>query len=159
ENVPWVRGHWVPVDGWSIPSWVVDVHDACSARRRTRQDCEMYDSSFDQSGGDLRAFDRRLLWVLRLAAVLAVVAAASAGAQIPNAPVLQNAWATPGVSGALNITGGSDGSVYAGAGSYAFSSGKFQLSGGIGYGTRTGGGTSMASYGVRLALPLGGDAS
>jgi hypothetical protein len=119
----------------------------------------MYESSFDQAGGELRPFDRRLLWALRLIAVLAVVAATSAGAQIPNSPVLQNAWATPGVSGAINITGGSDGSVYAGAGSYALTSGKIQLSGGLGYGTRTGGGTSMASYGLRIALPLGGDAS
>ena len=119
----------------------------------------MYDSSFDQSGGDLRAFDRRLLWVLRLFAVLAVVAAASAGAQIPNSPVLQNAWATPGVSGGVNITGGSDGSLYAGAGSFALSSGKIVLSAGVGYGTRTGGGVSMASYGARVALPLGRDAA
>ena len=119
----------------------------------------MYDSSFDQSGGDLRAFDHRLLWALRILAVLAVVAATSAGAQIPNSPVLQNAWASPGVAGAVNITGGSDGSVYAGAASYALNSGKLQISGGIGYGTRTGGGISTASYGVRVALPLGGDAS
>ena len=36
------------------------------------------------------------------------VAAAVGGAQLPGAPVLQNAWATPGVVAAFNYAGGSD---------------------------------------------------
>ena len=118
----------------------------------------MYDTSFDHAKSGIRASDRRVLWTLRIAAILGTVAVASADGQMPGAPVLQNAWATPGMVGALNITGGSDGSLYAAAGSWTPGSGRFQLSGGVGYQTRTGAG-SAAAYGARIAMPFGGASS
>jgi hypothetical protein len=86
-----------------------------------------------------------------------VAATAVAGAQMPGAPVLQNAWASPGIVGAVNFAGGSDGSIYAAAASWASSSARFQLSGGIGIRSRTGSGSGRNSvYGIRLAVPFGG---
>jgi hypothetical protein len=112
----------------------------------------MYDASFDNSRAN------GWLWVIRIAAVLAVILAGSAGAQMPGAPILQNVWATPGIVGAVDISGGSDGSVYAGAASWTPGSGRFELSGGVGFATHTGAG-SGAAYGARVALPLGGASS
>jgi hypothetical protein len=113
----------------------------------------MYDTSFDHEGSHLRRSDRRVLWALRIAALFATIAAVSSDAQIPSSQILQNAWVTPGIIGAVNITGGSDGSLYAAAGSWAPSSAHIQLSGGIGYEARAGG-HSSAAYGVRLAVPF-----
>lgn len=87
--------------------------------------------------------------------LFAMISLASAGAQMPGAPVLQNAWATPGIVGAVNFGGGSDGEVYAAAGSWAPASGRFELSGGFGSRHVTGAG-SRGVYGVRLAIPFGG---
>jgi hypothetical protein len=95
---------------------------------------------------------------LRIAALAATIVTASADAQMPGSPVLQNAWATPGIVGAVNIAGGSDATVYAAAGAWTPVSGRFQLSGGLGYQTRTGG-TSGGVYGVRVAMPFGGASS
>ena len=116
----------------------------------------MYDTSFDDSGS--RRGDRTVLWTLRIVGLAATIAAASADAQMPNTPVLQNAWGTPGLVGALNITGGGDGSTYAAAGSWTPANNRFQFSGGLGYQTRTGNGSSLA-YGARVAMPFGGATS
>src|SRR3954469_1839723 len=112
----------------------------------------MYDASFDNSRVN------GWLWMIRIAAVVAVIVAGSAGAQMPGAPILQNVWATPGIVGAVNISGGSDGSVYAAAASWTPGSGRFELSGGAGFATHTGAGSGPA-YGARVALPLGGASS
>lgn len=77
---------------------------------------------------------------------------------MPSAPVLQNAWATPGVVGAINVGGGSDGTVYAAAASWTPASGRFEVSGGAGAQNRTGAG-SRGVYGVRVAMPLMGGAT
>lgn len=95
---------------------------------------------------------------LRISALLAVVIASSAGAQLPGAPVLQNVWATPGLVGALDFGGSADGSVFAGAVGWTPGSGRFQVSAGIGSRTLTGHG-SKAAYGARVAIPLGGASS
>lgn len=95
-------------------------------------------------------------------ACVSVAAAAwssSAAAQLPNAPILQNVWANPGMVGAFNMGGGSGGSVYAGAASWTPSSGRFQVSGGLGAQVLTNSGGSNFAYGARLALPLGGAGS
>jgi hypothetical protein len=76
-------------------------------------------------------------------------------AQMPGTPVLQNAWASPGVVGAFNFGGGSDGSVYAAAASWTPTSAKLQLSAGIGLRSRTSS-SSKSVYGVRLAVPFSG---
>src|SRR5438132_504432 len=115
----------------------------------------MYDSSFDAAAAELPTTDRRLLWVARIAGV-ALLAASASEAQMPNSPVLQNAWASPGLVTALDVAGGSHGSVYGLAGAWALG-GRLQLSGGLGLGAGNGG--SRTAYGVRAALPLGGASS
>jgi hypothetical protein len=119
---------------------------------------DMYDASFDHDSETDSARNQRFLWALRFAAIAAVILAASAGAQIPGLPVLQNVWASPGVVGALDIGGGSDGTTYAGAIGWTPGSGRFQLSAGVGARTRKAGG-SGASYGARVAMPFGGASS
>jgi hypothetical protein len=87
---------------------------------------------------------------------LLVLLAGDARSQMPGAPVLQNAWASPGIVVALDIAGGSGGGgggVYAGAAAWAPSSGRFQLSGGAGMQSGSGSG-GRAVYGARVALPL-----
>jgi len=76
---------------------------------------------------------------------------------MPGAPVLQNAWASPGIVGAVNFAGG-DGSTYAAAAAWSPASARFQLSGGIGLRSRAGLG-SKSVYGVRAAIPFGGASS
>jgi hypothetical protein len=93
--------------------------------------------------------------VVAMGASIVATGARRADAQIPGAPILQNAWATPGLVGALNFGGGSDGTVFAAAASWSPASGRFQLSGGGGAQTRTGKG-SRGVYGVRAAIPFGG---
>jgi len=78
-------------------------------------------------------------------------------AQMPGAPVLQNAWATPGAVGAVNFSGGSDGEAYALAASWAPTSSRFQISGGFGSRHITAIG-SRSVFGVRLAMPFGAGA-
>ncbi len=91
----------------------------------------------------------------RMIAVAAAAVAASAvgvGAQMPGAPVLQNAFVAPGMVFAVD-GGGGDGAVYAGAVSWAPGNARFQLSGGVGSWTPTGGSGRLV-YGARLAAPL-----
>lgn len=117
----------------------------------------MYDASFDGEHSGLSTAARRWLWMIRIAAVAAVVLAVSAGGQMPDAPVLQNAWSTQGLVGAVDIGGGSGGTAYAGAVSFGAGS-RLMLSGGIGYQTRTGM-SARTVYGIRAALPFGGATS
>jgi hypothetical protein len=85
-------------------------------------------------------------------AILVIGLAVSADAQLPGLPVLQNAWATPGVM--IAVDGGGSGSrgVIAAAGSWAPAS-RIQLSGGGGYQSGHSVGSS-AAYGFRVAVPL-----
>src|SRR5688572_3461453 len=92
---------------------------------------------------------------LRVAALASVcltfVVSASSDAQMPGIPVLQNAWANRGITGAANLGGGADASSWGAAA--AWGSGRFQLSGGAGMHSRTGTGWRGA-YGVRGAMGL-----
>jgi hypothetical protein len=113
----------------------------------------MYDATFENA----RA--RRLPWAARLIGLIAVPALAGAAeAQIPGAPVLQNAWATPGIVGAVNVAGSSGQSVFAGAAGWSPGSGRFQISGGVGYQNRTDF-DGRVVYGGRVAIPFGGASS
>lgn len=113
----------------------------------------MYDVTFDQSP------DRRVLWIARALALAAVAAvASSAEAQLPGAPVLQNAWATPGLVAAANFAGGSGESVVAGAVGWSPGSARFQLSAGAGYQNQSGF-AGRPVYGARVAMPFGGTSS
>jgi hypothetical protein len=86
-------------------------------------------------------------------AAVAMLAASTVAAQMPGAPILQNAWASPGLVGAVNFAGG-DGSVYAGAIAWATPTARFQFSGGIGVRSQSGIGSNSV-YGVRAAMPFG----
>lgn len=88
---------------------------------------------------------------LLFAVVLAVVPSL-ASAQMPGAPVLQNSWATPGLVAAFDYASG-DGSLFGGAVGWAPSSGRFQLSGGVGSHNPKGGAGRIV-YGARVAFPL-----
>jgi hypothetical protein len=99
----------------------------------------------------------------RRAAMTSMVAVAfflagSAAAQMPGVPVLQNAWATAGIVGAVDFGGGSDGSTYAAAVGWTPNTGRFQISGGVGAQRLTGIGTKTV-YGARVAIPFGGASS
>ncbi|HVX41115.1 MAG TPA: hypothetical protein VHB25_16225 [Gemmatimonadaceae bacterium] len=84
---------------------------------------------------------------------LVCTVAAVAGAQMPGAPVLQNAWASPGIVGAIDFAGGADGSLFGAAASWTPASGRFEVSGGGGYRNRTGV-SGSGVYGLRVAMPL-----
>jgi hypothetical protein len=114
----------------------------------------MFDTCFDSARDEIPRSDRRVLWVVRIAAAAMTMLAGWAEAQIPNAPVLQNVWASPGMAGALNVGGGGGGSVYAVAGSWTPASARFQLSGGVGSQSRTGDQRASWAYGFRAAVPL-----
>lgn len=85
-------------------------------------------------------------------AASALVGGRVARAQMPGAPVLQNAFVAPGFTGAVDF-GSGNGSVYALAGGWAPGSARFQLSAGIGYRNPRSGGSST-TYGVRATAPL-----
>ena len=93
-----------------------------------------------------------------LALVLSASVTASAAAQLPGAPVLQNAWAAPGIVAALDFAGGSKGANGGSAGSYAAAAGwapgnaHFQLS--AGGGIQSGSGTSRGVFAGRAAFTV-----
>lgn len=89
---------------------------------------------------------------LALPLVAALGAAGALQAQLPGAPVLQNAFVAPGVVLALD-GGGGDGAVYAAAMSWAPGNARFQLSAGAGSWTPTGGDARFV-YGGRVAAPV-----
>src|SRR5256714_7535453 len=76
-------------------------------------------------------------------------------AQMPGAPVLQNAFANPGITAALNAASIGGASSYAAAAAWAPGTGRFQFSGGIGLQTRTGA-SKPTLYGARVNVPLVG---
>jgi len=76
---------------------------------------------------------------------------------MPGAPVLQNAWAAPGLVVALNIGGGSGGgTTWAAAGGWTPAAARFQLSGGGGFAGSgsAAGAPSRGIYGLRAAVPI-----
>jgi len=83
---------------------------------------------------------------------------APTAAQMPGSPVLQNVWANPGITAAVDFSNLGGASSYAGALAWAPGSGRFQLSGGVGAQTRSSSSTS-AVYGARLNFPVMGSAS
>lgn len=89
----------------------------------------------------------------KMAFLAMVIIPAIARAQMPGAPVLQNAWAAPGIVVAANFASGSGNSVYGGAAAWAPASGRFQVSGGAGAQSVTAGGSRLV-YGARVALPV-----
>jgi hypothetical protein len=78
--------------------------------------------------------------------------AASVAAQVPGAPVLQNAFAMPGLAFAANFAGGGGQNFFGAAGAYGMGSGRIQLSGAAG--VQRANGSSRGAYGGRLAASV-----
>jgi hypothetical protein len=90
-------------------------------------------------------------------ALLALIAPRTAAAQLPGAPVLQNAFNNPGITVAGNYAGGDNTTLLAAALAYAPGAGRFQFSGGIGRLSLDQGeddDQSATAWGARLAVPL-----
>jgi len=96
-------------------------------------------------------------WLAVDSAMIALMAS-TAGAQMPGSPTLQNAFANPGITAALNASGLGGATTYAAAVAWAPGSARFQFSGGIGAQLRTGASTRTA-YGARLNFPVMGATS
>jgi len=100
-----------------------------------------------------RQFNYRYIGV---AAALSV--SAGVNAQMPGTPTLQNAFANPGITAAVDVSGLGGASSYAGAVAWAPGFSRFQLSAGVGVQTRTGA-PSRTVYGGRLNFPILGATS
>lgn len=95
---------------------------------------------------------RRLRLALLLGGALAG-APSPAVAQMPGAPVLQNAWANAGITLAGNLGRGPGVQTLAVAVAWAPSQSRFQLSAGGGV-VRPDSGKSYGGYGARLSIPI-----
>jgi hypothetical protein len=73
-------------------------------------------------------------------------------AQLPGLPVLQNSFVGPGFAAAVNVGGGSGGSVYAAALGWAPGSARLQVS--IGAGALVADGETGGAFGARVAMPI-----
>jgi hypothetical protein len=80
-----------------------------------------------------------------------------ANAQMPGTPILQNAFANPGITAAIDAAGLGGASSYAAAVAWAPGSGRGQLSAGVGIQTRTNASTHTI-YGARVNFPILGAA-
>ena len=88
---------------------------------------------------------------LTLGAGTALLFTAQAGlAQIPGAPVLQNAFANPGLAAAANFGAGDGQSLFALAAAWGLGGGRFQLSGAAG--AQRANGATRGAYGVRGSM-------
>jgi len=79
-------------------------------------------------------------------------------AQMPGSPLLQNAFANPGITAAVNVASLGGASSYSAAGAWAPGSARFEFSAGIGAQTHSGSPT-RAVYGFRFNIPLLGESS
>lgn len=80
--------------------------------------------------------------------------AAQLDAQMPGVPVLQSAFASPGISVAVNVGYSDDASTFAGAAAWAPTSARFQLSAGAGSLNPDGDADPLAVWGARAAMPV-----
>ena len=90
----------------------------------------------------------RLVIAVSATATMAAVGAA----QVPGAPVLQNAFANPGLALAANFGGGGGQSFYGAAAAWGLGGGRFQVSGAAGVGRS--GGSTRGAYGARAAMAV-----
>jgi hypothetical protein len=101
---------------------------------------------------------RIIIWCHRLSvravtASLAMFAASELAAQMPGVPVLQNAFANPGLTIAVNYGNSDESQAYAGALAWAPSSARFQVTGGFGAVDPELGDRSSA-WGARASVPI-----
>jgi hypothetical protein len=85
--------------------------------------------------------------------VLMLASATTAHAQLPGVPVLQNAFANPGLSIAVNYGHADNAKAYAGALGWAPRSARFQVTGGFGL-MDPQGGDKMSAWGGRVSAPI-----
>ena len=93
---------------------------------------------------------------LHVRAILIVVATLAAGkltAQMPGVPVLQNAFANPGLTIGVNYGRSDSAQAYAGALAWAPASARFQVTGGFGSVDPEGGDRTNA-WGARVSVPI-----
>jgi hypothetical protein len=93
-----------------------------------------------------------------LSSLLILSVARPSRGQLPNTPVLQNAFANPGITAAVDASSLSGWSSFAGAAAWAPASGRLQLSAGVGAQTHSGEPTRTV-YGGRLNIPVAGATS
>lgn len=87
-------------------------------------------------------------------ALAALFAPALAHGQLPGAPVLQNAFANPGITAGANYADGDATTLIAGAVAYSPGAGRVQLSAGIGQLKVDEADFSATAWGARVAVPL-----
>lgn len=98
---------------------------------------------------------RLIAGFVRLTAVAVMTVAATvaiAEAQVPGEPVLQNAFANPGLGVAANFGGGGGQSFLGAAAGYGIGSGRLQLSGAAG--VQRSNGATRGAYGGRVAATV-----
>ncbi len=91
--------------------------------------------------------------VLSLITAVSVGGWNSATAQLPGIPVIQNAFANPGLTIAVNYGQGDESKAYAGAVAWAPASARFQVTGGFGAWEPDGADRSSA-WGARASVPI-----
>ena len=96
---------------------------------------------------------RRRGFFLSTALIASLAMSSLLEAQMPGVPVLQNAFANPGIAAAGNYGSGSGSSSFGGAASFAGASGRIQLSAGLGLFTPKNGNGRFA-WGARAFAPL-----
>ena len=90
---------------------------------------------------------------LGFVAALCVVGWTNLLAQLPGVPVLQNAFANPGLTIGINYGKGDDSKAYAGAISWAPASARFQVTGGFGA-FEPDGADRASAWGARASVPI-----
>lgn len=88
------------------------------------------------------------LSILRRGLTVALALPAFAAAQVPGAPVLQNAFNNPGLAFAANFGGGQGQSYYGAAAAWGLRSGRIAVSGAAG--AQRGNGATRGAYGGRV---------
>ena len=95
----------------------------------------------------------RLFRTLISATTVVAASAPALVAQMPTVPVLQNGFASSGMTLAVNYGSGTGSTAYAAAVGWGPASGRFMLSGALG-GVRPDTGSTWTGYGVRASIPL-----
>jgi hypothetical protein len=88
-----------------------------------------------------------------LAAGLGLLTTRALAAQMPEMPVLQNAFANPGITIAINYGHSDESQAYAGAIAWAPASARFQVTAGFGA-IEPDGGDRVSAWGARVSVPI-----
>jgi hypothetical protein len=95
----------------------------------------------------------KLVRKLICATIVAAASSTTIVAQMPTVPVLQNGFASAGMTLAVNYGSGTASTAYAAAVGWGPASGRFMVSGALG-GVRPDTGSTWTGYGVRASVPL-----